>query len=1110
MKLATIFLIASMVHVSAATMAQQITLRKNNLSYKQLFKEVRKQTGYSIIWESEKFNADQRLSVDFNKSTLKEVFDQVVFNKGFSYLIDETTIIIQNTGSNYRNESEKYKVDMIDVSGTVVDENGTPLAGASVLKKIDGKGVMTAIDGTFLLKQVDEDTKLLVKYLGFDAKEVRAQRNLGIIRLKSASNELDAVQIQAYTKTSKRFSLSNTASIRSKDIENQVVSNPLLALQGRVAGLEIQQMTGNVGSTVNVKIQGTSSLIGHTTPFFVVDGIPYNSNTMPNVGNVNLWGTANTSALNAGGASAANDFSGSGSPLTYLNPNDIESIEILKDADATAIYGSRAANGAIIITTKKGKPGTVKFDVSAQSGWNNAPYGSKLLNTEQYLEIRREAYRNANRTVQPGTFDLDGTWDQNRYTDWQKELLKTTGYSNANVSVSGGSVNSNYRISATGNLQKSPYGENFKNRNFAFSASLNTSSTNQKFKMAIVANYINAFNNLPNLDNTVVGAFLPFLIPHGPDLYNSDGSLNWGRNADGTRTFENPLATVLTNPFESKTNNLTSNLTASYNITKGLDFRANFGYTQLDQQDFSSFLSESVAPEDVIYIERSGSFRFTKTNGFIVEPQISYSRQFSEHKINFLLGSTYNKSVGESYGIIGSGQSSDSQVRNLAAASSFNQTGTDYYEYKYNAAFSRIDYNYKDKYLIGLSGRRDGSTRFGPANRFANFWSIAGGWIISEENWLKNKINWLNFLKVRASYGLTGNDGIGNYRYMDLYDAINVQIPYQNIVGFSSKSLPNSGLQWEEKRSLNIGIDGSILNERINFGINYNRNRSSNLLQYLTLPVTTGFQDVLINLDALVQNTGWEFTLGADVIKGNKFQWKVNANFTSPSNKLLSLPESDRIRFGLTNGYVIGESLGTGSQLNYMGVNPLTGIETIEDANGNPTATLGATKLLKTTLSNMFFSPYQAGIQSQLTYKNFSLSLSFDYVDQVKPRYLFFIDRPGSALTNQPEVTYTLNRWKNPGDQAVFQKYSLLNSTGLLTSTIAKYEDASYLRLNNVALTFNVPQKWVKNIGAESVGIGLNAQNVLILTKYSGPSPITGESVLPPLRVIVANLRATF
>ncbi len=1086
-------------HVTAATFGQKVSLKEKQTPLSKVFIKISKQTGYDFWFNSDILKATTPVSIDIKNVELSEALKMIFRNQPLTYSIEDKVVTVKPK-EEVQTSVITNIIDVIEVKGKVVDENGAPLGGASVVLKSNGKGIITAADGTFILKGIEDGAFLVVMYIGFNQKELKASRELGLIRLSVATNDLDAVQIQGYGTTSRRLSLANITSVKAKDIENQVISNPILALQGRVPGLRIQQSNGNIGASIDVNIQGLSSLKGSSTPFYVVDGVPYPGSTMPGTGNSQVWGNPTNISLQA---------ESSGNPLTYLNPSDIESIEVLKDADATAIYGSRAANGAIIITTKKGKPGALTVDFTAQSGWDKVPQVTEFVNTTQYLELRREAFANANQAITPGIYDLDGTWDQNKYTDWQKELIRTQNYSNANLSVSGGTITSNYRVALTANRQGSPYGRDFRNDNIALSTSLNSASSNQKFKMALVANYLNGHNNLPSLGTALAGGgFIPILTPNAPSLYKADGSLNWELDQSGNATFTNPLAWYLTNPFEVKTNNLTSNLNLSYNILAGLNLSTSVGYNRNQQQEFSGSLLAAYPPSQQIDVQRSGSYRYTQSNSINVEPKISYRYQFGAHRINAILVATYIRRQGETSGIMGEGQNSDAQIKNLAAASSFSQTGAFYQEYRSNSILGRVEYSYRDKYLINLSASRDGSTRFGPENRFGNFGSIAAGWIVSEEKWLKDKAKWINFLKIRSSFGITGSDGIGDYSFMDLFTSAPVGVPYQGIVGLAGGGLFNAGLQWEEKKSLNVGLESSFLNDRVGFTMNYNRNRSSNLLEFLSLPVTSGTAGtVLVNFDAVVQNTGWELVLTGIPVKTKNFQWTLTGNLTIPKNKLISLSNSNRIGFGAD--YKIGEPLRAPVVRNYLGVNPLTGLEVLEDINGNPVDRDGNKSQIATSrIINAL--PYYGGIQTGFIFGSFSLNLSFDFFKGLQPRYFYEVSRPGSEAYNQPNFAYSADRWQFPGDIAVIQKYSTAHTSGVLIGTRQNYEDASYIRLNNAALSWSVPTGWATKLGLKRASVGLNAQNIYTFSRYSGPSPITGAAAIPPTRTIVMNLTASF
>ncbi|WP_431293375.1 hypothetical protein [Pedobacter sp. P26] len=278
------------------------------------------------------------------------------------------------------------------------------------------------------------------------------------------------------------------------------------------------------------------------------------------------------------------------------------------------------------------------------------------------------------------------------------------------------------------------------------------------------------------------------------------------------------------------------------------------------------------------------------------------------------------------------------------------------------------------------------------------------------------------------------------------------------------------------KKSMNFGLEASVLRERLTLGINYNRNRSSNLLEELTLPIAAGFSKILVNFDAVVENTGWEFLLGGIAVKSKDFQWTFAANLTVPKNKLVSIPNQDRIPNGATK-YKIDEPLGSALYANYLGVNPLTGLETLADINGNPVDRSGTPA--QTSYTRISLNPkYYAGLQTTFTVGNFSLNLSFDYVKQIQPRYFFENSRPGAEAYNQPEFAYSANRWRSPGDIAVIQKYSTLYTDGQLTNTVQNFEDASYIRLNNATIFWNIPSRWVGRVGMKGCGIGVNAQNL--------------------------------
>ncbi|HWW40642.1 SusC/RagA family TonB-linked outer membrane protein, partial [Pedobacter sp.] len=381
MKLIIIIMTTCLLQVSAATFAQKFTYAKKDATYSLVFKEIIKQTGYKILYSDQILDKTKTINVDFKGAELKEVMETLLKNQALTYEIDETTILIKEKEPTFLDRLAKRWAS-IDANGRVVDSENRPLPGASVKVKKTGKGVSTDKDGRFFLRGVEEGAVLVISFIGYLPKEVSASANMGNIVLEQSLSKLDEIQVIAYGTTTQRLSTGNVTTIKADVIEKQPVNNPLLALQGRVPGLFIEQATGFAGTGVKVRVQGTNSLANGNDPLYIIDGIPFTSQLLylgDDLASASVQGNSGEGSL--------------GSPLSFINPSDIESIDVLKDADATAIYGSRAANGAILITTKKGKSGDTKVNLNLQSGWAKVPRKLDLMNSYQYLEMRREALK---------------------------------------------------------------------------------------------------------------------------------------------------------------------------------------------------------------------------------------------------------------------------------------------------------------------------------------------------------------------------------------------------------------------------------------------------------------------------------------------------------------------------------------------------------------------------------------------------------------------------------------------------------------------------------------------------------------------------------------------
>ncbi|ANI90804.1 hypothetical protein A9P82_14530 [Arachidicoccus ginsenosidimutans] len=964
----------------------------------------------------------------------------------------------------------------------VIDSTWHPLQGAGVVVKGTKNGGLTDERGTITLTDIHNGDVLHISYVGYESKEITVGKYADTtVILKESSNPLDEIQFIAYGKTSKRLSTSSIVTVKAADIAKNPVMNVLGALEGRVTGLEITQQSGVPGAGYEVRIRGQNSISNGNNPLYIIDGVPYMS----------------TSLSSGIGANILKDPT---SPLNYISPSEIESIDVLKDADATAIYGSRGANGVVLITTKKGKSGRTSLEANVYSGNGKLTRKMKMMDTRQYLDMRYEAFRNDG--TSPTAADPDLTvWDTTRNTDWQKELLGGTSHlSNAQLSLSGGNSLTTFRASGGYQRETAIFKGDFADQKASFNLGINHHSMDQKFEFAVTVNYVNDNNNLPNLDITSRVIQLP---PDAPALFTPDGQLNWANS-----TFSNPASYLLTK-YNAVTDNLISNANMAYQIIPGLRVKLNAGYTVTQLKEMSLWPAKSYDPAQ--HRQSSASYSTNSVKSWILEPQLTYDKAMGDGKLAVVLGATMQQQRTEMLSLFGTNYASDDLLENPASA----QTLTSTYNlnlYRYSAGFLRINYNLLNKYLIDLTGRRDGSSRFGPGRQVANFGAVGAAWIFSSEKAVKESLPFLSFGKLRASYGITGNDQLPDYQFLSLYGLPGYSSYYANSYGGSvlvPSNLYNPDFRWETNKKLEIAFESGFLHDRILFSGNYFRNRSSNQLVGYPLAPTTGFTSVQANLPAIVQNTGFEFELHTKNISGHSFSWHTDANLTIPRNKLVAYPNLAGSSYATT--YVIGQPLNIVRSYIYEGVDPETGRYTFKDTNGD-----GTINYLDRTGSIDVSQRYYGGISNTFEYKGFSLDVLFQFVKQLGKNYLTVAGYPpGFEGANQPAMLYSDSRWQKEGDIANIakftQSFSGYQDYSQLMYTTNGYTDASYIRLKNLSLSYSLSDKVVKRLKIQQARFYLQAQNLLTITKFQGWDPENNMSLsaLPPLRMITLGLSLT-
>ncbi|WP_299515835.1 SusC/RagA family TonB-linked outer membrane protein [Mucilaginibacter sp.] len=1121
MKLTVIILIISLMEVSASGLAQKITMSRNKVSIAEVFSEIKKQTEYRVIWPSNLFDANKRIMVSFKDTPLDEVMDKVLENNAFTYELVNKTVVLKQKEPSVLNKILNV-IENVDVSGRIVDAKGRGLAWVTV-RVIDGSGYTTTNDqGQFLLSQISGNAVIAISSVGYSpitiqiinrtcvvkppiiqngknrksdtttvgekSELLNGKLNNVMIRLATATSRLEEVVVnKGYYTTTQRLNTGNVVKITAEEIEKQPVANFLQALQGRVPGLIITQQSGVPGSNFTVQIRGQNSILNGNDPLYIVDGIPYSPSNLNQV----LSGYTGTGSSTASGSAAG---LGGLSPLNNINPADLESIEILKDADATAIYGSRGANGVILITTKKGGVGPLLVSANVNYGTNLPTRLAKFMNTQQYLEMRNEAFKNDNAKPGPSDYDVT-TWDKNKYTDWTKALIGSTSSTvNTQLSVSGGTIQTRYQLGFDYSKQNPPYGGNFSDDRGALRFNINNTSKNGRFTMGFGATYSVDNNNLPGMD--VYGNV--GLAPNAPDMLNPDGSLLW------TDYVNNPYASLL-RPYNASTKNLMANGQLGYKVIQGLNIKAAFGYTNTYFSETRNNPASSMLPTSYNITQANSSFGTRNGSTWIFEPQAEFERNMLKGNVKILIGSTLQGN--ESDGQIITGIFKSDAFLNIISAATTKTITNSYSQYKYAAIFGRFSYNYQDKYLFNLTGRRDGSSRFGPDHQFANFGAIGLGWIFSEENLIKDNLPFLSLGKIRSSYGITGNDQVQNYQYLDSYTPSSTYT-YQGLNGLKPSRLYNPDFEWEANKKLEAAIELGFLKDRITLSTSWFRNRSSNQLVNVPLSPATGSTFVTANLPATVQNTGWEIMVTSVNIRSGNFTWKTSGNVTFARNKLIAFPDLEKSSY--KNTYIVGEPVTILKLYNYAGVNPTTGLYQFI----NKAGVLTSNPIYGTDNTTVFSaSPkYYGGLQNSFTYKGVSLDIFMQFVKQDGKNLLTGWSNLIGSANNLPLAF--LDRWQKPGDIAPIQRYTQTYGAASTAGTAAAnsnqgWTDASYLRCKNVAVSYVINPRFLQKMAIKSAKIYCQAQNLFTITNYMGADPETQGLVLPPMKTISGGIQLT-
>jgi TonB-linked SusC/RagA family outer membrane protein len=1102
MKIISFLIFAACLQVSANGTAQTISLSQHNVSLKSIFKEIEKQTSFQFFYNDRLLEEAKNVSIDIKDATLSQALDACFKDQPISYAIVDKMVVVRRKEETAQSQANNnlHILTVGDIHGRITNTQGQALENANVVIKRTKKGTVTNSNGEFVLHTATASDEIIITFIGYKSKTIKVGGGKEFpVVLEAATNDLDKVVVQGYGHTSQRLATGNISSIRAEEIERHPVMNPIEALEGQVAGLVITQESGYVSGPMKIELRGQNSINGNITsdPLYVIDGVPLSISELGGGANPQNYGATTSPGFIQNGllSGPANGQS----PFFSINPADIESIEVLKDADATSIYGSRGANGVILITTKKGKPGKTKLDMSLYQGINVVTKYWDMLNVQQYLQVRREALHNDGLTPTSGNAPDLVLWDTTRNIDWQKFLWGHAGKNTSiQLSLSGGDQGTTFRIGAGYDRQTDITTYSGSNQRGSASVVLSHKTLNQKATIEFKSQYSFAETNIINLGASVS------LPPDAPSAYNSLGKLNYAQY-DSAR-FGFPFQNLL-QPYIAKTSFLNSNLKFNYEILHGLVFSTSIGYNNALalQSQFQPIASLDTYTNP----NATGSAQFgtNRNNTWIIEPQIQYNTFISKGKFSALLGGTAQSSATEGTYATGIGFTNDALIRSIG--NSLLQTaGETYADYKYAAAFARFNYNWEDRYILNLTARRDGSSKFGPGKQYGNFGSIGGAWIFTDERWLKPLKNIFSFGKLRVSYGTTGAQGVGDYAFLSRWQTIGA--PYNTTASSVPIQHVDSTFHWEINKKFEAALDLGFFKDRLTLEAAFYRNRCNNQLVSFPLAVFTGFSSVVANSPADVQNSGIELTLNGKIIDNKKFTWEINFNTGINRNKLLSYPNLSQSPYA--SAYQIGKPLSSLFLLHYTGIDPLTGQYQFQDRNKDGQISFDYVHpgVLDDRYAVALTPQYTGGLRNTFRYKMIEASVFLYFKHGLGQN--FNTNLYTGISQNQP-IEVLQNHWQKPGDQATSHGYT--TNPGIdyyyFGHSDGVFTDASYIRVKNITLTYTLPQKVAKQAGMQSFNIFFRGENLFVFTKYKGLDPETQTfSAMPPNKVFTSGISMTF
>ena len=1050
----------------------KVSLNKQNVAVHDILNAIEEQTDYLFIYNKKNVNVDRLASVSASEQSVANVLSQLFKGTNVSFKMEgKHIVLVQNEAKG--NEAHAIQQTEKSIRGAVKDKNGEPIIGANVVVKGTTNGTITDIDGQYTLNGVSDKDILTISYIGYIAKDVPVKGQLNInILLEEDTQALDEVVVVGYGTVKKRDLTGSVASVSAEKITQVAVSNPALALQGRVPGVLVEQTDFAPGSSPKIRVRGNRSFNASNDPLYVVDGMPL------------------TTGLDA------------------INPSDIESIDVLKDASATAIYGARGANGVIIVTTKKGKEGRIQVDYNGYVGVQSIAKKLDLMNGAEWVESLREAYRMTGvyKSDTPSkeedaqlprlsadpyalesvlmAYDENGNYDPSkvRSYDWMDKTLHTGIVHNHDLNVRGGSEKTQYSISASyhyndGVVRQRDYEK--------YTVRLNLDQQIGSFlKAGLQTQYMHS------LANKDVGAYSNSLNSY-PVAYPYDENGDFIINPGGDAWIYNPLMNLKNAIIQQKIDRYMGSYYLEAKIWDGLKFRSNLGtdFRQVQDLDFKGSLTT----------QNKGGLSTASNKGnksylFTLENMLMYAKEFNkDHNLNVTLLQSIQRYQEDSYGVEVKDLPYEYQhFWNLGSAAEISKVESNYKKWTLASFMGRINYNFKDRYLLTVSARYDGSSRLAEGHKWVLFPSAAFAWRIMDEPFMP-EFDALSNLKLRIGWGRTGNSAVDPYQTMGGLKLQNYIFGSSNAIGFYPNMMRNPYLTWETTDQTNIGLDFGFFNNRLSGTIDLYLQKTHDLLMERQLPVVSGYESVMTNIGK-TQNKGIEIALSSVNFESQKgFNWTTDLMLYANKEEIVELYNGKKDDIG--NKWFIGhpievhydykfdriwqdtpEDHAEMEKFNKNGAQFEPGKVKVVDQNGDYKITAEDRVILGNERPKLVVS-----LNNNFSYKGFDLSLLLNGEFGKKISY-----SPPLGL-NGRENYIKVDYWTPSNPNGKYPRPDA-SKTPQYLGTI-NYYNGSYLRVENITLGYTIPSLLTKKALIERLRVYTSVQNPVVFTSFPGIDP---------------------